>query len=113
VDQALENALVSEFTNSLNNGLETLIGEGGTLLSGGQRQKIAIARALLRQPKLLILDEPTNHLDGKAISDLLTNLQGLPETPAIFLISHDDIIVSFCKKTIKLQNHRITISKSI
>jgi len=113
VDQALENALVSEFTNSLNNGLETLIGEGGTLLSGGQRQKIAIARALLRQPKLLILDEPTNHLDGKAISDLLTNLQGLPETPAIFLISHEDIIVSFCKNTIKLQNHRITISKSI
>ena len=65
------------------------IGEEGVLLSGGEVQRIAIARALLRRPKLLILDEPTNHLERTAINLLIDNLRGLDERPAILVISHD------------------------
>ena len=49
----------------------------------------ALARALLRQPKLLILDEPTNHLDAAAMHRLMDNLMGLDNAPAVLLISHD------------------------
>ncbi|MFC1550417.1 ABC transporter ATP-binding protein [Candidatus Neomarinimicrobiota bacterium] len=102
VTKAAKLAMVTDFIDSVNDGYDTLIGEEGVLLSGGQRQRIAIARALLRQPKLLIFDEPTNHLDQNAIRKLITNLQNLPNSPAVLLISHDTTIINICEKVINL-----------
>ncbi|WP_017718248.1 ABC transporter ATP-binding protein [Kamptonema formosum] len=90
-------ATADEFIHLLPEGYETCVGEGGMLLSGGQRQRIAIARALVRQPKLLILDEPTNHLDEAAVSQLIKNLKGMAEAPAILIISHNRDIVREAK----------------
>jgi ATP-binding cassette subfamily B protein len=90
-------ATADEFIDRLPEGYETCVGEGGMLLSGGQRQRIAIARALVRQPKLLILDEPTNHLDEGAVSQLIKNLKGMAEAPAILIISHNRDIVREAK----------------
>ena len=89
VIQASELATAHGFVEELPQGYDTPIGENGALLSGGQRQQVALARALLRQPKLLILDEPTNHLDAAAVRRLMDNLMGLDNAPAVLLISHD------------------------
>ena len=74
---AIKSANLDEFINSLEDGLDTTIGEKGMKVSGGQKQRISIARAFLRDPEVVILDEATSALDSiteKEIKDALTNL---------------------------------------
>lgn len=91
-------ALADEFIRALPRGYDTPIGEEGMLLSGGEVQRIAIARALLRRPKLLILDEPTNHLENAAIHRLLDNLAGLDQRPGVLIISHDREVLGYADR---------------
>lgn len=91
--EASELATAHEFIQELPQGYETFVGENGVLLSGGQCQRIALARAFLRQPRLLILDEPTNHLDHAAVRQLIRNLKSPDSAPAILIIGHDMDIV--------------------
>ncbi|MFY9852649.1 MAG: ABC transporter ATP-binding protein [Terracidiphilus sp.] len=87
--RACQAALVDQFVRLLPRGYNTSIDDDGGVISGGQRQKIAIARALARRPRLLILDEPTNHLDGESVQKLLENLDSLPGHPAVLVITQD------------------------
>jgi ATP-binding cassette, subfamily B, bacterial len=103
VRQALEWSGASGFVDELARGLETEIGEHGILLSGGQRQKLVLARALLRQPDFLIFDEPTNHLDEEAITTLLHNLARLPFRPAVLMISHDPVAIRHASRAWRLE----------
>jgi ATP-binding cassette subfamily B protein len=103
VRQALEWSGASAFVDSLAEGLAAEIGEHGILLSGGQRQKLALARALLRQPDFLIFDEPTNHLDEDAIATLLGNLARLPFRPAVLMISHDPVALRYASRAWRLE----------
>lgn len=92
-------ALVDEYVRNLPEGYDTRVDEDGGSLSGGQRQKIAIARALARQPRLLILDEPTNHLDEESIRKLLDNLGSMPERPTTLIITQNrDVAASITRE---------------
>ncbi len=93
LDWAAELADAKEFIDQLPQGYDTPIGEQGVLLSGGQGQRIALARALLRQPSMLILDEPTNHLDGSSIHKIQQNLKAEFNRLSLLLVSHDHRIV--------------------
>ena len=86
---AAKTATVDSFIAELVDGYYTYIGDEGVMLSGGQRQKISIARAIYHRPRLLILDEPTNHLDSNSIDAILSNLARLPQNPSVLIISHD------------------------
>jgi ABC-type multidrug transport system fused ATPase/permease subunit len=97
-------ALADEFIRALPQGYDTPIGEEGMLLSGGEVQRIAIARALLRRPKLLILDEPTNHLESAAIHRLLDNLAGLDQRPGVLIISHDREVLGYANRIYCLED---------
>ena len=88
VREAARVACVDEFVDALPDGYDTLLGERGTKLSTGQRQRISIARAILKDTAILILDEPTASLDAETELRVLRNLEEWGRDRAIFLITH-------------------------
>ena len=93
--EAAKLASASSFIEKLPDGYDTEIGRSGIELSLGQHQRLAIARALARNPKVLLLDEPTNHLDPDAIAEILTNLRALEHPPAILVVTHHADVVEW------------------
>jgi ATP-binding cassette, subfamily B, bacterial HlyB/CyaB len=77
-----------EFIKNLPQGYDTLLEEGGTNLSGGQQQRLSIARALLRQPRILILDEATSGLDPESEAIVQANLANIAEGRTLVVVSH-------------------------
>ena len=86
--KALELAGAVDFIARLPQGLHTSVGEAGARVSGGEQQRISIARALARRPKLLILDEPTASVDRQTEAGLLKTLEALKREMPILAISH-------------------------
>lgn len=87
--QAIERAHLTTFVTTLQNGVNTLIGEGGQGISGGQKQRIGIARALYRQPKLLILDEVTSSLDQQTQAKVMSELFQLRGQTTLLIVTHE------------------------
>lgn len=85
---AVRDANIDEFLDSLPSGLDSLVGEHGDKLSGGQKQRISIARALIRNPKILILDEATSALDNLSEYHVQKAIDRLVEERTTFIVAH-------------------------
>ncbi|KAL8684253.1 MAG: hypothetical protein Q9224_006487, partial [Gallowayella concinna] len=108
IEKAAEVAGIHTFITSLPRGYNTLIGEGGTGLSGGQAQRIAIARAVARQPKLMILDEATSALDGESargIRELVRRLR--QQGVGVLMVTHDREMMRACEEIVGLKDGRV------
>jgi ABC-type multidrug transport system fused ATPase/permease subunit len=108
IKQAVEKASLSEFLNELANGLETIVGEKGIMLSGGQQQRIGIARALYRDPEILILDEATSSLDQATEKKIMKSVQFLKRKKTLIIITHRLSTVENCDKIFFIDKGKIT-----
>ena len=98
---------VDEVLESLRDGYDTLVSERGSTLSGGQRQCISVARAMARDPRVLVLDEPTTGLDAKAEAVLVAALDRLAEGRTTIVVSHQLGAVKGADQIILLDHGRI------
>jgi len=100
-------ACVDEFINRHPLGFDMLIGERGEGLSGGQRQAIVLARALLLNPPILLLDEPTNAMDNRAEELLKARLQPYLEDKTLLLVTHRMSLLSLVHHLIVVDGGQI------
>jgi ATP-binding cassette subfamily B protein len=88
--------------------LQTPIGENGLTLSGGQRQRLILARALYRDPKILLLDEVTNQLDEDNKLKILNTLKSFTQNgKTIILSSHDSMVKKFATRIFRIERHNV------
>ena len=119
VEEVAEMANLNEFVKDLPNGLDTFIGEHGGKLSGGQKQRITIARALIRDPKILILDEATSALDNISEYHVQKAISGLIKGRTTFIVAHrlstirdaDRIVVMEAGKCVELGTYEELMEK--
>ncbi|MFT3862311.1 ATP-binding cassette domain-containing protein [Micropruina sp.] len=104
---ALRQAALGELLDALPDGLDTPIGEGGATLSGGQLQRLSIARALLLDPAVLILDEPVAHLDALAEAELNAAVRELRRGRTTILIAHRASTIRSADRVVLLDAGRV------
>jgi thiol reductant ABC exporter CydD subunit len=106
IERAARQAAAHAFIEDLPDGYGTLIGGGGRGLSSGQRQRLGVARALLRDAGLLVLDEPTVHLDADTAREVADGLVGLRASRTVVLITHDPALAERADRQVWLDRGR-------
>lgn len=107
VEETCQAADAIEFIDNLSEGLNTRLGQGGVNLSGGEAQRIAIARAILRKPKILLLDEPTSALDSESKSSIMATIDQLKKSMTIILVGHHLKAISKADRVIVMDDGKI------
>jgi ABC-type multidrug transport system fused ATPase/permease subunit len=107
IEEAAHASGVSQLVQRFPSGLETVVGERGATLSGGERQLIALARLFLRKPRLLLLDEPTAHLDTEALYQVGVALKRLMAGRTTFLIAHQPETIHLADRILLLDRGRL------
>ena len=97
---------LDKFINTLPDKIDTLVGPNAKQVSGGQAQRIAIARALYQNPQLLIFDEATNSLDEKTEKEIMNNIYSLKNRTSI-IITHKKSLLDGCNKIFKIENNGV------
>ncbi len=106
-EHSARQAGIHDFIDALPARYDTVLGERGLSLSAGQRQRLAIARALLRKPSVLILDEPSAALDPQAEFELSETLRKLSATCTVLIVTHRPALVEIADQVILLEDGRI------
>ena len=109
INKCLEFSNLKDFVLSLENNLDTVIGERGARLSGGQKQRIGIARSIYHNPDILIFDESTNSLDVETEKKILSEIYSFKKQKTIFIISHKNQILKNCDYILGLKNKKIVL----
>lgn len=107
IEQAAQDAQVHDFIVSLPNGYETMVGERGLKLSGGEKQRVAIARTLLKNPAILILDEATSALDSATERDIQDALDRISSNRTTLVIAHRLSTIVQADQILVMENGRI------
>ncbi len=110
VDEVIKLAQLDDFVNSLEKGYDTVVGERGARISGGQLQRIGIARALYNNPSIIIFDEATSSLDIETESEILKSIENFKKNKTILIISHRNITLKNCDETYKIENKKLTLN---
>ena len=104
---AAKAAAIHEAVSNFSNGYDTLVGEKGATLSGGQKQRLAIARTIIKNPRILILDDATSSVDVETETEIRTALQNLMKNRTTFIIAHRIQSVMDADKIVVLDRGRI------
>lgn len=112
LDYILEVSRINEFISDLPQGLDTRIGEYGNRLSGGQKQRIAIARSLIRDPRIILFDEATSALDSESERHIQDALTGMIQGRTTFMVAHRLSTILKANRIIVLENGEIAESGS-
>ena len=98
---------LKKYVDNLSLGVDTIVGERGFRISGGERQRIGIARALYTSPDILIFDESTSSLDYDTENEIIDNLSRFKDKRTIIFISHRKETLKYCNKIYKLKNFQL------
>ncbi len=107
IEAALRAAAAWEFVSALPEGIDTVVGERGSLFSGGERQRIGIANALVHKPRLLILDEATAALDAESEARVWAAIQDLSKHTTVIAISHQSALHRIAERTYRVEGSRV------
>ncbi|WP_428768482.1 peptidase domain-containing ABC transporter [Treponema sp. HNW] len=110
VYKAAQAAHADEFIAKLPEGYDTLVGERGTTLSGGERQRLALARILLRRPKLMILDEATSSLDSVSEKAVMSTINEMAKSITAIIVAHRLSSIIHCDKIFVFEHGRVVES---
>ena len=103
IKESCRKAEILDYVNSLKNKFKSRVGENGTKLSGGQAQRIALARLFYLNKKIIILDEATSSLDFNTELKIINSLKALDSTYTIILITHRKEILKICSRIINIE----------
>ncbi len=107
VNYAIRIARLDETIQTLKDGIETIVGDRGVRISGGQKQRIGIARAIYRDPKIIILDEATSSLDNKLELEIISSLIQNKKDMTIIMVAHRLTTLKDCKKIFYLDQGKL------
>jgi len=107
LEEVIKATKLEEIFNSQGRSLDYIVGEGGTQLSIGQKQRICVARVLQKDTPIIILDEPTSSIDAETEEIIFDSLERLAKTRTIVFITHNDDLVSKADRVYKMENQQI------
>lgn len=108
IAEALRRADLDSDLQKMPLGAETILGPGQSDLSGGQAQRVTLARAFAGKPRLIVMDEPTSAIDGESEKQISSSLEHLDEDSILILVSHRVSVLSGCNKIIVLEDGQMT-----